>query len=543
MIDRASLGQLMLIGIPDPVFSDTTKRLLESIRPGSLVLFSRNVVDAEQLGRLLEQIDEFLGYHLIVGIDQEGGRVTRLRDGFTVVPDARAVAEGGGPPAARQTGEIIGREMAAVGIDWTFAPVVDILSNPDNPGVGLRSFGQDADTVVACASAFLDGLHETGVEGCLKHFPGLGRVGADPHFSLPVVSATAQELYATELDPYRRIPARAWMPTHVSVPALDPTGTPATLSKPILTDLARSELGFTGVLAADDLMMGGITTGFTLPDALAAALDAGMDYLTLCHEPDKQIAAFEEFATRVPQSQTLSARADESLARVRAFVDGIRRETPSRNAYRPAATSRTEPRITASSAAGPSGRAIPSSASEAPRRDIARSEDAEAMVALSRAAVMACSPEGIHLRTPDLILAPRARGFTPAAEPEEGVPRVAARIADAIGVPLEPYAADALPAALGRALDASGGSANLTSVLMFTENACTSTEMSSRVEAIATWAKSIGAAFTVVALGAPNDRRIPGCEQAICTYGSSGPQAVAIEQLLLEAMEAIDEPS
>lgn len=485
------IGRLMLIGIPDPDLSDQTKRLLEAVRPGFLVLFSRNIEDAEQITRLLGAVETFLGYAPVAAIDQEGGRVTRLRDGFTVVPAARAVAEGGGPAAARRTGEIIGREMAAVGLRWNFAPVVDVLTNRDNPGVGLRSYGETVEVVVGCARAFLEGLRSAGVEGCLKHFPGLGRAAVDPHHALPTVDVAVSDLEAVELAPYAaphlRIDAAAWMPTHVAVPALDAGLTPASLSKRILTGLVRVRLGFDGVLVADDLLMGGVTAHHGPGEAAVAALAAGMDILTLCHEPETQVAAFAELCRRVDESAELQQRLDESLGRVSRFCALL----PAR----------------------PQGASV-----------IGRDEDAAWVRELSRAAIHGPSTE---ISRPTLVLAPRDRGYSPAAEPTDGVPGAAIRVAREWRVRLLPYSADAPPP----------DEALTGAVLLFTENARRAPTTARLVESIIKRARSAGATVSVVALGSPADAGIPGCEDATCTVGSFGPQEDAVVDHLTRRLE------
>ena len=506
--EHPDVGRLMLVGLPDADLSDENKRVLEAVRPGFLVLFTRNIRDAEQIGLLLERVAAFLGYAPVAAVDQEGGRVTRLLHGFTVVPDPRAVAEGGGPAAALRCGEIIGREMASIGITWNFAPAVDVLTNRDNPGVGLRSYGEGVEAVVSHAEAFLRGLRSRGVEGCLKHFPGLGRGAVDPHLDLPTIAASVEELDEVELEPYRRIRARAWMPTHVAVPAYDPSGAPATLSRPILTDLARGKLGFSGVLVADDLMMGGITNGHSLDEALVASLAAGMDILTLCHDPDELIRSFTAFQSRVAEDDELRRRAAESLRRVDAFIEGI--------SHLGSADSRAE----ASSAPGESTVEL---------RATSREADRAYVLSLARSAIVASGPDDPAtaegpLPVPDLILAPSARGYTPAAEPTDHLPAVAIDLAERLRCRIEPYTATGdVP------LDARH-------LLLFTENAHLSAKMRAWVARTLAAAARRAVSVTVVALGTPYDAHIPGCEHAIRTHGSSGPQAEAIPGYLLDRM-------
>ncbi len=511
----------MLVGLPHADLTDENKRVLEAVRPGFIVLFTRNIRGAEQIGRLLERVSAFLGYAPVASVDQEGGRVTRLLDGFTVVPDPRAVAEGGGPSAARRCGEIIGLEMAAVGLTWNFAPVVDVLTNPDNPGVGLRSYGDNVEAVISHAEAFLEGLRSRGVEGCLKHFPGLGASMRDPHLELPTINAPIEALDEIELEPYRRIRARAWMPTHVAVPAYDPSGAPASLSRPILTDLARGKLGFSGVLVADDLMMGGITTRYRLDDALTISLAAGMDVLTLCHDSDELIRSFTAFRSRVARDDELRQRAAESLRRVDAFIEGISK----------LGSTNGSTADFASRSAGPgAAESLEPDESTVEFRTTRRDADRAYALALARSAVVepGRTDDSVSVETPlpvpDLILAPATRGYSPAAEESEHLPSVAIDLADRLGCRLESYTAS------GEApLDARR-------LLLFTENAHLSKELCVWIERALAAAARKKMTVTVVALGTPYDALIPGCERAIRTHGSSGPQAEAILDYLLERM-------
>ena len=251
------IGRLFMIGLPGPSLDDETKTVLDEMDPLSVILFGRNIESAEQLAKYIADITAHLGRKPVFAIDQEGGIVTRLTKGFTVVPGPMALAAAGEPSAAYDAGRILGAEMKAVGIDWDLAPVVDVNRNPSNRGIGVRSFSADTAEVVRYAGRFVEGLSDSGVLCCLKHFPGLGAVEADPHIDLPVLGCSREELFGKDLPPFLGIEADCWMPTHVWVPAIQSRKEAVTVSSEVLTGFVRDELGFDGLLLADDLNMGG----------------------------------------------------------------------------------------------------------------------------------------------------------------------------------------------------------------------------------------------------------------------------------------------
>ena len=314
------VGRHFLIGIPGKVSDRETKELLEEIRPGSVILFGRNVDNPRQVRKLIDDISSLLGYKPLISIDQEGGIVTRLIDGFSVSPGAMAIAATNDPSNARRAAEIMADEMKAVGIDWDLAPVVDI-NGPENPVIGVRSFGGEPGLVIQYAREFVEGLTERGVIACLKHFPGLGRAAVDPHLDLPEIDLNVEELKKRELRPFLEIDAASWMPTHLYMPCVQKVRIPVTLDPYILTDVVRGELKYTGVLVADDLLMGGISNYYSPEEAVVKSFAAGMDVVSLCHKPEVQKAAKKHFVESLKRSQFLMKRLDESLDRVERLFD------------------------------------------------------------------------------------------------------------------------------------------------------------------------------------------------------------------------------
>ncbi len=218
----------------------------------------------------------------VIAVDEEGGDVTRLHDrAGSPVLGAAALGALGDPETTRATGRAVGRELAAVGIDLTLAPVADVNSNPDNPVIGTRSFGADAADVATHVVAWLSGAQQAGVAACVKHFPGHGDTDADSHVTLPVLPADEERLASRELVPFVaavEAGVAAVMTSHLVVPAVDPDR-PATISAPVLGRLR--DLGFTGAIVTDALDMAGIAEGRTMGEAAVLALAAGADVLGL----------------------------------------------------------------------------------------------------------------------------------------------------------------------------------------------------------------------------------------------------------------------
>ena len=238
-------GRVIAVGIPGPALDAATRRALERLRPGAVILFRRNVEDPRQLRALVAALHR-LPSHPLVAIDHEGGRVTRLGPPFTAFPSAAEVGRAG-VDAARAVGEAIGRELASVGIDIDFAPVLDVGDANGASIVGDRAFGVDAATVTASGLAFAAGLLAAGVLPCGKQFPGHGATSADSHVTRPLVTRSRDELWATDLVPFRAA-VRAGLPmlmtAHVLYPAFDAERV-ATLSPAIAGELLRRDLGFT----------------------------------------------------------------------------------------------------------------------------------------------------------------------------------------------------------------------------------------------------------------------------------------------------------
>jgi beta-N-acetylhexosaminidase len=283
------IGQLFFIGLEGTVLTPASRELLAEIRPGGVVHFARNVVDASQVLALNESILDASRLPPFLAVDEEGGRVSRLRPILGPMP-AAALLGSGTEERVREFGRALGAALAALGFNADFAPVVD-LSSPGAPsGIGDRSFGEDPEGVARCARAFVAGLASEGIAAFLKHFPGLGATEVDSHAVMPVCPRSNEELWAIDLVPYRACgqEAAGVMVAHAHYPAYDAgEATPASLSSAIVIELLRMRLGLDGIALTDDLEMGAVQG----PDPGELALRARNDMVMFCNDPGKALAA------------------------------------------------------------------------------------------------------------------------------------------------------------------------------------------------------------------------------------------------------------
>jgi beta-N-acetylhexosaminidase len=331
---RAMLGQMLLVGFRGAELSEDAS-ILRDIREhnlGGVILFDRdvqlgttgrNIRSAEQVRALTARLQAEAATPLFIAVDQEGGRVRRLREeaGFPYSPSARAMGQGT-PEATLREGEGTGRLLAGLGINLDFAPVADVDVNPASPSIGAleRSFSPDPAAVAAHALAFSRGLISQGVLPCLKHFPGHGSAMADSHLGLTDISRTWS---ARELLPYETLIPLGASPLimcgHLFLQQFDTT-CPATLSPVVLTGLLRERLGFTGVIVSDDMQMRAIAEHYGLEDAVLRAVEAGVDILVfgnnLDHDPDIVPTAIDILARGVESGRLTRERIEASFERI-----------------------------------------------------------------------------------------------------------------------------------------------------------------------------------------------------------------------------------
>lgn len=318
------VGQRFMVGFEGLTASSEVKHLIRDFGVGHVILFARNVDRPEQVADLVRELqglarDAGQDLPLLVGVDQEGGRVARLREPWTVWPPLRAVGRTGSEETARRMGRALAAELRAGGIRCDFAPVMDVDTNPRNPVIGDRSFGDDPDLVGRLGVAMIGGLQEGGVAACAKHFPGHGDTGVDSHLDLPAVDHSRSRLEDVELRPFRKAieaGVATIMTAHVLVRELD-EGLPATLSPRLVRDLLRREMKFEGVVVSDDLEMNAVAKRWGPGPAAALAARAGCDLLAVCKTLDAQVAAIEA-VIKAAEAEEISWKAmDASAERVR----------------------------------------------------------------------------------------------------------------------------------------------------------------------------------------------------------------------------------
>jgi len=305
-------NRCLLPGLPGPVLDDLTRRWLDD-GLGGLVLFAGNVVSPEQLALLTADLHT-AGDDVLVAADEEGGDVTRLHHTTgSTTPGNLSLGAVDNLLLTREVARTIGHDLRAVGIDWALAPDVDVNTNPANPVIGTRAFSDDPDAVARHGAAFLAGLHDAGVLGCAKHFPGHGDTHVDSHFALPRVEGDLEP----HLVPFRAAIAAgvdAILTAHIVFPDLDDV--PATMSRRIVTGLLREELGFDGLVVTDSMSMQAVAATFGVGPASVSALAAGVDMICVNADPPTQLAIRDALVAAVRSGELSADRLAEAAGRV-----------------------------------------------------------------------------------------------------------------------------------------------------------------------------------------------------------------------------------
>ena len=308
-----------MVGFPRPEPDAELRALVDAGVLGA-ILFARNVGTPEETSRHIATLKRWAGRPFPVSVDQEGGRVARFRGGpFTRLPPMRAVGARGEVEVARAVGRLLAFELRALGIDWDFAPVLDVDTEPTNPVIGDRAFGGEPALVAAMGVALAEGLEAGGVASCGKHFPGHGDTTQDSHHVLPLLRHGLERLQAVELVPfaaYARAGLASVMTAHVRFPALG-ADLPATLSRPAMTDLLRTRLGFRGVAVSDDLEMKAISDP---AQAAVEAVRAGVDVLLVCHHPGVQRSILDALEAAARSGAISPGRLEEAHRRIDVLV-------------------------------------------------------------------------------------------------------------------------------------------------------------------------------------------------------------------------------
>lgn len=311
MTIREKLGQMLMFGFPGKTPDETALRLIREYKAGNIILFSHNIESAEQLRSLCEliqhEVQSHTGYPAFIAIDQEGGVVSRVPDDATNFPSAMAVSSTGDVNNAYAAGLYTARELCDLGVNFNLAPVMDLNTNPANPVIGVRSYGDSYHGAAPYALGMMRGLMDGGVVSCVKHFPGHGDTDIDSHLGLPCVSKTEEELLACELLPFRdaiheNVPCV--MTSHILFSAIEKQKLPATMSSVILKELLRRKLGYQGIIISDCLEMDAIAKYYGTADSFVQTLCAGVNIACISHTPQTAIAALEK-AEKAVRDNTL----------------------------------------------------------------------------------------------------------------------------------------------------------------------------------------------------------------------------------------------
>jgi len=280
------VGQMLIVHFHGYEANEDAKQLIQEAKVGGFIYYNwSNGLDSKEQVKQLSQSLQVLSkkWPLFLTVDQEGGRVQRLRNGFIKIPSALEIATTLSPSKAEELAYSVGLELKEAGININLAPVVDVNVNPANPVIGNRSFGNNPETVITYGGAMMKGYKRAGIISTLKHFPGHGDVTIDSHFGLPIVNKSRKDLDQVELKPFQELSqeAEAVVTAHILFPTLD-AGQPATSSSKILKTLLRKELGFQGVVLSDSLVMKGILDRYaSVEEAAIASILAGCDIIVL----------------------------------------------------------------------------------------------------------------------------------------------------------------------------------------------------------------------------------------------------------------------
>ena len=315
------VARLFCVGFPG---TEMPAEMVELQKRGvaGAILFRRNVESPRQFASLCAELKRKAGRPFLTSIDQEGGRVMRLRAPFTELPTMRAVGATGDVGLAEELGFVLGSELRAVNVDLDYAPVLDVDTNPGNPVIGDRSFSSSAAEVGRMGASLLRGLQRAGVAACGKHFPGHGDTSQDSHHELPRLPHSLERLESVELPPFEeaiRAGVASIMTAHVIFEPLDPRY-PATMSRPALDGILRDRMGFDGVVISDDLEMKAIADHYGIEEAVVRGVLAGVDLFLVCHHAEVQHRAIDALADAVRRGDVPLARVREARRRVDALL-------------------------------------------------------------------------------------------------------------------------------------------------------------------------------------------------------------------------------
>lgn len=323
---KRKIGQLLVVGFHGKTVTPEIKKLIHDYHVGSIILFSRNIGEPKEVLHLtssLQKEAKEAGYErpLLICLDQENGVVSRIHKGMTAFPGAMALGATDNTEYAYEVGMATGKELKALGINWNLSPVLDVNNNPDNPVIGVRSFGEDPKKVAEFGKAMMQGMQDAGVMTSLKHFPGHGDTSVDSHLDLPVISHEMERLEKIELVPFKaciEAGADSVMTAHVYFPAIEQRpNTPASLSKQVYVHLLRKKFGFEGAITTDCLEMKAISDSVGTEEGAVKALQAGTDFVMISHTHAVQEKAIQKIACAIENGELSYSSVEASIRRIR----------------------------------------------------------------------------------------------------------------------------------------------------------------------------------------------------------------------------------
>ncbi|MEH7121228.1 beta-N-acetylhexosaminidase [Neobacillus vireti] len=315
------IGQMIIAGISGTKMDTQTKNLITKYKVGGMIFYKENLVDPEQTVQLLNEIKTENVHNvlpLFLSVDQEGGRITRLPGGLFNFPTNKEIGVINNSQFSYKVGRILGKELNEFGFNLNFAPVLDVNSNPKNPIIGDRSFGDNPDVVSKLGIQTMKGIQSQKIVATIKHFPGHGDTSVDSHLELPIVYKNLTELKKLELIPFERAidsGADVVMVAHILLPKLDDIY-PASMSKVIITNLLRKQLDFSGVVITDDMTMKAVTDHFKMGAAAVDSIHAGSDIILVAHDYNKIVEAITSIKVAVQKGEISEQRINDSVRRI-----------------------------------------------------------------------------------------------------------------------------------------------------------------------------------------------------------------------------------
>ncbi|MCJ7840107.1 beta-N-acetylhexosaminidase [Lederbergia sp. NSJ-179] len=318
---REKVGQMIFAGVSGTVMDQETEEFIRTHQVGGMIFYAENLQNTKQMITLLNDIkaaNEQNPFPLLLGVDQEGGRISRFPDEVMKLPTNEEIGVINQPTFSYEIGQLLGEQVKAFGFNLDFAPVLDINSNPNNPVINDRSFGNDAKVVSRLGIETMKGIQSQHIMSVIKHFPGHGDTAVDSHLDLPVMDKSMEEMKQLEIIPFQNAinqGADIVMVAHILLSKMDPTY-PSSMSEKVITDLLRKQLHFKGVVMTDDMTMQAITKHYDIGEASVQSVKAGSDIILIAHGYDHATAAIDAIVQAVEAGEWSEDRIDDSVRRI-----------------------------------------------------------------------------------------------------------------------------------------------------------------------------------------------------------------------------------